>query len=616
MQDWNDIDKPSWMEIGKPGVLITTLKRTLDIAVGLTGTTAFVLAYPVLAIGIKLQSPGPVLYLQSRVGIDKRKRTRSGESSTPDPRRKLDVGGAVFTIFKFRTMRMDSEVHGPQLCNKQGDPRVTGFGRFLRSTHLDELPQFWNVLKGEMSFIGPRPERPHFTVKYFEKIPLYRERTRRAKPGLTGLAQITLGYDDSLESVVRKTHFDLTYRDSLFSLKEWLKMEAWILINTGRYLMGKKTHLTNALVYESVNTKPAKAKQAVSLTRAYNLTQSRNPPSPPVRTILPHADRIANFLTIDVECWFHAHNLAVPRSAWETCPTNIINNTSRILSLLKSHHAKATFFVLGWVADKYPEVVRMIDAAGHEIGTHGYYHEKVMDLSPYQFEKDLEMSLNALTRLTGQKIRGHRASNFSIVHSTLWALEILEKHGIDYDSSIFPIARKRYGIADYPNHLPHTIHLGNGTSITEIPLSTLDWAGRSLPISGGGYLRLYPYSLTKRFIQKRNQQGFPAMVYFHPWELDVAQKRQKVGLLKSFQHYVNLDTTEWKIARLLESFRLTSVQEGLETQSIQTLLHHNAVHLVDNTSHPPEHHAGLAAASELSNSKKTMEMQLEEWVGS
>jgi polysaccharide deacetylase family protein (PEP-CTERM system associated) len=592
----------NWEMARKPSTLITALKRALDIVTGLTGTTAFVLAYPILAIGIKLQSPGPVLYLQSRVGLDKRSR-REGPGSR-DSRRKQDVGGAVFTIFKFRTMRMDSEVNGPQLCNKHGDARVTPFGRFLRSTHLDELPQFWNVLKGEMSFIGPRPERPHFTVKYFEKIPLYRERTRKAKPGLTGLAQITLGYDDSLESVIRKTHFDLAYRDSLFSLTEWLRMETWILINTFRYLIGQKPQRANALV------------------PTYTFARTHNPPGPPVRTILPHSEPIANFLTIDVECWFHAHNLAVPRADWEASPTNIVANVGRILSLLEAHQSKATFFVLGWVADKYPEVVRMIDAAGHEIGTHGYYHDRVTDLSPYQFEKDLEMSLNSLARLTGQKIRGHRASNFSIVKSTLWALEILERHGIDYDSSIFPIARKRYGIPDYPNPLPHIVNLGNGACIKEIPLSTMEWAGQSLPISGGGYLRLYPYGITKRFMQKRNQQGLPGMIYFHPWELDINQERRKVGLLKSFQHYVNLDTTEWKISRLLENFRLTSIKECLETQPIQTLLHQNPVQLaVSGVQHPatsqePFTRETPSSAKDFENSRTGAVMQWEEWVGS
>jgi lipopolysaccharide/colanic/teichoic acid biosynthesis glycosyltransferase len=169
----------------RPSTAVSALKRILDIAVGLAGTAAFLIAYPILALLIKLESQGPALYRQSRVGLDK----RSTLGNLADTRRETDVGGKPFTIAKFRTMRNDAEKNGPQLCGKGGDPRVTRLGRILRSTHLDELPQFWNVLKGEMSFIGPRPERPHFTVRYFKEIPMYRERTRYVKPGITGLSQ-------------------------------------------------------------------------------------------------------------------------------------------------------------------------------------------------------------------------------------------------------------------------------------------------------------------------------------------------------------------------------------------------------------------------------------------
>ena len=227
----------------KPSTVVTALKRILDIAVGLAGTAAFVIAYPILALLIKLESQGPALYHQSRVGMDKRSRL----GNLADTRRGTDVGGRPFTIRKFRTMRNDAEKNGPQLCGKGGDPRVTRLGRFLRSTHLDELPQFWNVLKGEMSFIGPRPERPHFTVKYFKEIPMFRERTRYVKPGITGLSQIVLGYDDSLESVARKTHFDLAYRASMAGVAGWLRMEFWVMFNTIRYLL-KRGPLTESAI--------------------------------------------------------------------------------------------------------------------------------------------------------------------------------------------------------------------------------------------------------------------------------------------------------------------------------------------------------------------------------
>ncbi len=575
----------------KPSTAVSALKRILDIAVGLIGTAAFVIAYPILALLIKLESQGPALYRQSRVGLDK----RSSLGNLADTRRGTDVGGRPFTICKFRTMRNDAEKNGPQLCGKGGDPRVTRLGRILRSTHLDELPQFWNVLKGEMSFIGPRPERPHFTVRYFQEIPMYRERTRYVKPGITGLSQIVLGYDDSLESVARKTHFDLAYRASMSNLAAWLKMEFWVMFNTFRYL-AQRGPLTESAALPALGRlnlenlgrpRMAMVRHRGEMKPTLVLAKSLRTPTArdEVRDVSPAesasqakaASPVANFFTVDVECWFHAHNLHVPRSAWEGSKTRVVENVRRILNLLAAHDSKATFFVLGWVAARYPEVVRMIDVAGHEIGTHGYYHEKVTDMTQYQFEKDLDMSLDTLSRYTSQKIIGHRASNFSIVESTMWALDIMARYGIEYDSSIFPVKRKRYGIPSYPNRLPHVIDLGGGSSIREVPLSVADVGGRTLPISGGGYLRLYPHAVTDLYIGRQNAQGRPAMLYLHPWEVDTEQKRVSAGLLESFQHYVNLDTTEWKLDRLLRKHRFDSIRSNLESGPVQAMLARNPV---------------------------------------
>lgn len=567
----------------EPSKSVTAFKRVLDIAVGLTGSAIFAIAYPILALLIKLESPGPALYCQARVGMDKR--SRSGRN--PDSRRKSDVGGRIFTIRKFRTMRLDAEANGPQLCVKGHDPRVTRIGRFLRSTHMDELPQFLNVLMGEMSFIGPRPERPHFTVLYFDEIPLYRERTRFAKPGITGLSQIVLGYDDSLESVIRKTRFDLAYRSSLSSLGSWLRIEAWVIANTVNYLFRRGPlsemagrpdlaglDLTGRAHAELLGRpQPAMIRHRGNYLPTLVLAKAAAEPKQPAAA----PARIANFFTVDVECWFHAHNLNIPRTAWEGSETRVVRNVRRIVDMLAAHKTTGTFFVLGWVADRFPEAVRMIDVAGHEIATHGYYHDKVTDMTPYEFEKDLERSLNSLARITGQKIIGHRASNFSIVESTMWALEIMTRYGIEYDSSIFPVRRKRYGIPDYPNRMPHVIDLGGGKTIREIPLSVEDMGGKTLPIAGGGYLRLYPSALTEMHIRRRNRLGQPAMVYFHPWELDAEQPRLKVGMLETFQHYVNLGTTERKLDRLLEKFSFASVGETLETERVQSMLSRNMV---------------------------------------
>jgi polysaccharide deacetylase family protein (PEP-CTERM system associated) len=312
------------------------------------------------------------------------------------------------------------------------------------------------------------------------------------------------------------------------------------------------------------------------------LAQSK--PASPRAVIVPDApapvranSAVSNFFTVDVECWFHAHNLGIPRSAWDSSKTRVVENVHRILELLATHNAKATFFVLGYVADRFPEVVRMIDIAGHEIGTHGYEHDLVTDMTPYQFEKDLDKSINSLARFTSQKVIGHRASNFSIVESSLWALEIMARYGIEYDSSIFPVKRKRYGIPSYPNRMPHTIELAGGKSIREIPLSVADVAGKALPISGGGYLRLYPHAVTDHYVRSQNRQGKPAMLYFHPWELDTAQQRVSAGMLESFQHYVNLHTTAPKLDRLLSDHRFGSIKENLAGEAMQAMLALNPV---------------------------------------
>ena len=620
----------------KPQATVEMVKRMVDVVVGLFGTMVFILAYPILALVIKMESAGPAIYHQSRVGRDRRsKANRRDRDALPpgterrwnDDRRQKNVGGQVFTIHKFRTMRLDAEKAGPQLCGKGGDSRVTGIGNILRKLHLDELPQFWNVLKGDMSFIGPRPERPHFTVQYAEQVPFFSMRTRFMKPGILGLAQIVNGYDDSLESVVRKTHLDLAYGASMVSLTAWLRVEAWIFVNTFLYYAtGKPLSEIGRLPAFVPAQQVFKAGASAPLAVAAKIAEGAMTESAPTPTsvldrlgadsrenapglavaMVRHRDtlkptlvyvknrvegadkveraerfekapEIKNFFTIDVECWFHAHNLNIPKSTWDSQPTRVVENVRRILDLLKTRNAKATFFTLGYVADRFPEIVRMIDAEGHEIGTHGYMHDKVTDMTPYEFEKDLDRSLNALSKGTSRKIIGHRASNFSIVEGTLWALEILAKYGIEYDSSIFPVQRERYGIPDYPNRMPHTVHLAGGASIKEVPMSTLNLGAKALPISGGGYLRLYPYAVTDMFIRRRNSQGLPAMVYFHPWELDANQERIKAGLLKSFQHYVNLDTTEWKLDRMLERHRFTSMAENLASEPIRSMLTRNPV---------------------------------------
>jgi len=652
----------------RPSTTVLKVKRLFDIAIGLFGTFCFLAAYPFLALLIKMESHGPVLYAQERIGINKRRRRRQGDGENENdlagiPIRLNDVGGRPFTIFKFRSMRSDAEKAGPQFAAKGRDPRITRSGWWLRATHLDELPQFWNILIGDMSFIGPRPERAHFTEQFQRVIPHYRDRTLFLQPGLTGLAQITVGYDDSVESVVRKTFYDYSYRASMAHFGSWLRMECWILFHTAGYLLKPlkregevreleslkraqrlglmarsevkaAVHKVSAWVRlnDGDHSTVLKGQEVGDIVRKLERMRSRGvktievgySPTPQfdleemgflvelshhvrrlggalrirdattrVRNMLQeiHMDKVvvidrgagevSNFFTVDVECWFHAFNLKekVPPSTWHQQETRIADNMERILRLLEAHEAKATFFVLGWVADRFPDVVRQIDKAGHEIGTHGYYHNLITEMTPSAFEEDLTKSLGVIGNLTGKRITGHRASNFTIVRHTLWALDILAKHGIEYDSSIFPIERDRYGIPDYPNRLPHAVNLLQGRRILEFPMSTLGVGKKFLPMSGGGYLRLFPHQVTEGFIESQNRKGHPVMLYLHPWELDTQQQRIHAGVMKSFQHYVNLHSTEWKISRLLQRFRFGSIAELRETRRVRVMLQRNPVYI-------------------------------------
>jgi polysaccharide deacetylase family protein (PEP-CTERM system associated) len=674
----------------RPSPSVILVKRLIDILVGLVGTGAFLFFYPILAILIKLESKGPVLYSQERVGINKRTPRRQGAEGDGEealPIRKSDVGGKPFEIYKFRSMRTDAEKNGPQLAAKGIDPRVTKVGWWLRALHLDELPQFWSVLVGDMSFIGPRPERAHFTLEFGRTIPHYQNRTLWVKPGLTGLAQITLGYDEGVESVVRKTYFDYSYRASFSHFRSWARMEWWVLMNTLGYLLIKPrkegdtrdlvslkrvkllnmlahapkkqgTHKVTAwvkldhddrsIVLEGKEPGEITARLARLSARGLKTLEvcytprtdfdledlgflvelshrvkqvggrvSVREPSARVRRMLTeiHMDkvveisrqtRVRNFMTVDVECWFHAYNLKekVPPSTWHLQETRIVNNIERILGLFRSHDTKATFFVLGWVADKFPEVVRMIASEGHEIGTHGYYHNLITEMTPASYEEDLLKSLEAISKHTSQPILGHRASNFTIVPNTYWALEIMAKHGLAYDSSIFPIKRDRYGIPHYPNRMPHTLHLKSGKTLSEFPMSTLGVGNKFLPMSGGGYLRLFPHVVTESFIDGLNRKGQPAMVYFHPWELDEDQRRVSVGLVKTFQHYVNLHTLEWKLNRLLQKFSFTSIRDNTDSRRIQVMLRRSPVYIPS--------HMGPNFEKEMSDASNAREAEREE----
>ena len=271
-----------------------------------------------------------------------------------------------------------------------------------------------------------------------------------------------------------------------------------------------------------------------------------------------------NAISIDLEDWFCVHNLskAIPREQWDRCELRVRETTGRLISLFERHKTKATFFVLGWIAERIPEVVKELEDRGHEIALHGYNHLLLTEISPDEFDADLARGLEAIERC-GVQTRpvGFRAPSFTIVKRTKdWALPILEKYRFKYDSSVFPIGfHPDYGMVDAPL-TPYKIT----ENLHEFPMSCLEVMGKRFPFSGGGYFRMFPYAYTKYCMRKVNAQGRPAVFYLHPWELDPDQPRVKnLSISQRLRHYRNLDQTEKRLESLLTDFQFTTVREVL-----------------------------------------------------
>jgi polysaccharide deacetylase family protein (PEP-CTERM system associated) len=272
-----------------------------------------------------------------------------------------------------------------------------------------------------------------------------------------------------------------------------------------------------------------------------------------------------NALTFDVEEYFHAEAFArvLRPEEWPTLESRVTRATERLLDILDRDRVRATFFVLGWVAERHPSLVREIASLGHEIACHGYGHRMIQHLTRQEFELDVTRAKRALEDAIGRAVLGYRAPTFSIMHETLWSLDVLAEAGFRYDSSIFPVVHDRYGISDAPR-FPHRLRAPNGCEITEFPMSTVEILGRRLPVAGGGYFRLFPYGLTRRAITRINaRDGRPAMVYLHPWEIDPDQPRLPVGPLTRFRHLVNVGRTEARLTRLLSDFSFAPAAEVL-----------------------------------------------------
>jgi polysaccharide deacetylase family protein (PEP-CTERM system associated) len=270
-----------------------------------------------------------------------------------------------------------------------------------------------------------------------------------------------------------------------------------------------------------------------------------------------------NALTVDVEDYYHvsAFESVVPFECWNQYESRVVRNTERILDIFDEYKARATFFVLGHVAERHAALVRTIQVRGHEIGSHGYSHRRIYTQTPERFREETRTAKRILEDIIGEPVHGYRAASYSITLESLWALDILVEEGFRYDSSIFPVRHDLYGI---PGHKRFFCLLnGNGSgAIAEIPLSTIRLMGVNLPVAGGGYLRVLPYAMTKFALLNINRyEQQPAVVYFHPWEIDPDQPRIYGGYRSRFRHYTNLRGMEKKVRRLLSSFNFASIRD-------------------------------------------------------
>jgi polysaccharide deacetylase family protein (PEP-CTERM system associated) len=263
-----------------------------------------------------------------------------------------------------------------------------------------------------------------------------------------------------------------------------------------------------------------------------------------------------NAMTIDVEDFFQVSAFAqhISRDQWESIPCRVERNIDIILSLLDDSNTHATFFTLGWIAERYPAMVRRIVDSGHELASHGYGHQRVSDLNRKEFHADLMRAKNILEDLSSSPVIGYRAPSFSIGAGNLWALDVLQETGHLYSSSIYPIKHDHYGMPDAPRFAYHPSGEGG---VLELPPTTIKMMGRNFPAAGGGYFRLLPYSASRWLIRNVNQQDKQACIfYFHPWELDPSQPRQiGVSMKTKFRHYVNLSRMQSRIESLLQDFK-------------------------------------------------------------
>ncbi len=277
------------------------------------------------------------------------------------------------------------------------------------------------------------------------------------------------------------------------------------------------------------------------------------------------ADRMLHALSFDVEEYFQVANLRghFARGDWDSVPSRLEPAMDAILAALERHGARATFFFLGWIAERHPGLVGRVLAAGHEVASHGYEHTYLQDLGgPAGLERDLERTERALLAAGAPQPLGFRASTFTLTRETWWALDVLVRRGYRYDSSIHPVRHPVYGIPDFEPGISRVEAPGGG-ALVEFPVATLPCLGRNLPVGGGGYFRLLPVGLTERALLRLERLGRPAAFYLHPWEFDPGQPRVPAPFHKRVRHYLNLGRTLPRLERLLARLRFGTMREVL-----------------------------------------------------
>ena len=272
-------------------------------------------------------------------------------------------------------------------------------------------------------------------------------------------------------------------------------------------------------------------------------------------------------LTVDVEDYFQVEAFAdvISRDSWEGWPSRVVANTHRTLDLLDEHNTRATFFILGWVAKRFPGLVREILARGHELACHSFWHRLVYNISPDEFRKDLREARDAIEQAGGVRTLGYRAPSWSITEKSIWALDILGEEGFVYDSSIFPVLHDIYGIPG-AERFPYTLTSEVGRELAEFPPATLRWWGTNFPAAGGGWLRILPLWFTQLAMRRMAaEDGRAILVYFHPWELDSEQPRISGSRKARFRHYTNLSGFEKRLRALLSTYTFEPLRNVLET---------------------------------------------------